>query len=420
MYYALVDCNSFFVSCERLFAPHLKKLPVVVLSNNDGCVVSRSNEAKKIGIKMSSPFFEVEKVLQQHNGVAFSSNYPLYSDLSNRVMQVLSQESCLMEVYSVDEAFLSFDRIDIDLNEWGRMLKHKVEKAVGIPVSVGVARTKTLAKLANNMAKKSLKAQGVVILDNQKFEKNARERTSIDQVWGIGKSSSQKLSLLGIKTAQDFASYSNKKLIKSLLSINGIRTQQELLGKSVFEFDEHPQLRKQIISSRTFKESLYLTKDIESPVSNFVMTACEKLRAEGQVAHTITLSLRGNPIVEKDNCFYSARTFSFLSPHCDSLAFNQAALKILNVMHKDGISVRRAMISITDTVTANQRQLSFLEESHAEGEILSGLMDKVNQRFGRGALVPLVSNEKSHWKKSLEDRVSNRFTTDWNQILKVR
>ena len=251
--YALVDCNSFFCSCERVFRPDLKDRPVGVLSNNDGCFIARTSELKALGVKMGDPYFKVKKLCDKYNVSVFSSNFSLYTNMSDRVMSILSSFAPQLEVYSVDEAFLDLTGLQYDLDKYARHIKEVVYRWTGIPVSVGIGPSKTLAKLANSIAKKSPKARGVVNLGEKKLQDVALKMTEIEDVWGIGSKSSAKLRALGIKSALDFRDYSNEKNIQKILTKLGRMTQDELRGAACYELETVIQEKKENALSITVR-----------------------------------------------------------------------------------------------------------------------------------------------------------------------
>lgn len=287
---ALVDCNSFYCSCETIFRPDLEKRPVIVLSNNDGCVVSRNALAKKVAINMAEPFYKIKNLIEQNNVAYFSSNYPLYADISSRVMKILSTFTPDMEVYSIDEAFLNLDGFNhLSLNSYGHAIKEKVYKDVHIPVSVGIASTKVLAKIANHIAKKSPKANGVVDLSSRKFHDIALSMTKVEDIWGIGRSSAAKLSAIGIRTAKDFRDYKNDKQIIKLLTKVGMQIKNELNEIPCIPIEDFAEKKKQIIPQADFYsyEAKYIDENgaiLSAPAQNISPDIVKKLQETAKVA----------------------------------------------------------------------------------------------------------------------------------------
>lgn len=244
---ALVDCNSFFCSCERLFRPDLKNVPVIVLSNNDGCAIARTNEAKRLGIKMGDPYFKIRDLCKEKGVAVFSSNFSLYTNVSDRVMRTLATLTPTLQIYSVDEAFLCLEGIrENELADYGRHIKETIEKEVGIPVSVGIAPTKTMAKIANFIGKRSDKAKGVVVLNEKRLQDIALERVGVSDIWGIGRANAKKLESLGIKNAKQFRDYKNETYIKKILTKVGLQTKQELAGISCFPIEIEIEKKKKL------------------------------------------------------------------------------------------------------------------------------------------------------------------------------
>lgn len=276
--FALVDCNNFYASCEKLFRPDLKHTPVVVLSNNDGCVVARSKEAKALGFKMGEPYFQVKEKIDRHGVEVFSSNYALYADISRRVMETLESLVPAIEIYSIDEAFIDLTgmQANFDLLAFGQMIRNTVLKHTGISVGVGIAKTKTLAKLANNAAKTYPKTGGVVVLTEQHRIDKLMAITPVGEVWGVGRRLSQQLESMGIKTIRDFVAHDTGS-IRKRFSVVLERTQRELKGIPCFSLDETPTTKQQIVCSRSFGERITQFEHLAQAVSGYIFRACEKL-----------------------------------------------------------------------------------------------------------------------------------------------
>lgn len=300
--FALIDCNNFYVSCERVFNPKLAGRPVIVLSNNDGCAVARSEEAKAVGITMGAPVFKISRLIHAHKIQVLSSNYALYADMSQRVMDSLGQFGSDMEIYSIDEAFLDLSDVkNIDFAQYGRHIKNIVKKWTGIPVSVGIAKTKTLAKIANRIAKKSSKADGVLDLSNSSYIDKALEMTCIEDVWGIGRKYSRYLRCYGINNALDFRN-ADTGFINSKMGINGTRLLQELKGISCYPLEHGHSPRKAIRASRTFKKEIESAALIKEAVAEYVSRAGEKLRKQNSVAGLIIVFLMTNRFQKQTYC----------------------------------------------------------------------------------------------------------------------
>ena len=301
---ALVDCENFYASCERIFRPDLKKVPIVVLSNNDGCVIARSKESKDFGIQMGAPWFKVKKDFLKSGGQVFSSNFALYGDISSRVMSVLSQMSKKMEIYSIDEAFLDLGNLALEshdaANDFGVYCRNIVKQWVGIPVRIGIAPTKTLTKVASYLAKQQTHHPGIFsITNNQKDIETALKRVPIHQVWGVGRRLNKKLSDSGMKNAYDLAC-SNIPLIRKKYSVVLERTVRELRGERCLAMDENPAPKKQIVVSRSFANKISDLNTLSPIVNDFGVRACEKLRKEGQLCSKVGVFIRTSPFRTQD------------------------------------------------------------------------------------------------------------------------
>ena len=418
--YALVDCNSFYVSCERLFNPSLKDKAVIVLSNNDGCAVALSKEAKSAGIKRGDPFFKIEKALEKVGGHAYSSNYSLYGDLSKRIMQVLEGTCPQMEVYSIDEAFLDLSGLEhLGLDEYGRYIKDKVYREVGLPVSVGIAHTKVLAKIANSLAKKSSKADGVLDLTNERFIDVALRRTSIDDVWGIGRRSAEKLKFLGIYTALEFRDYENDKKILKLLTKVGRQIQDELRGINCFELEIDTRDKDQIISSKSFGRGISDKREIKEALACYVSRACEKMRRQNSKTRTISIWLMTNRFSTQPQ-YFNEKKAVLLSASSDTRSIIVKAFELLDDIFKEGFIYKKAGVMLSALVEKDMSQLSFFEQGdNAKSIELMKVIDAINEREGSESIKSLACGLDPMWK-TLCERKSAHFTTRWGEILTVK
>ncbi len=416
---ALVDCNSFYCSCEIAFRPDLEKRPVVVLSNNDGCVVSRTNSAKKLNIKMAQPLFQIKNIIKRNNVAFFSSNYALYADMSSRVMGILAQFTPEMEVYSIDEAFLNLDGFGhLDLNTYGAAIKKKVFQDVHIPVSVGIAQTKVLAKLANHIAKKSVKANGVVDLTQTRFHDRALSIVAIEDIWGIGRQSANKLRLLGIKNAKDFRDFKNERLIGKLLTKVGLQIKQELQGIKCFPLSLYVEKKKQIISSRTFGRPVFDLEDLRESIANYITTAAEKLRNQGSIATKLTVYIRTNPFKNTPQ-YYNFGNKNFLSGTSDTRKLITEGLEILESIYRPGFEYKKTGISLSDLRDKELCQVNFFDEVDSKkDDVLMSTMDNINSREGKNTLKSAACGLNSTWWMAREFK-SPCYTTRWSDILKV-
>ena len=415
--FALVDCNSFYASCERVFNPKLRGKPVVVLSNNDGCVVALSQEAKDAGIKMGVPIFQVKELVRRNKVFVFSSNYTLYGDLSARVMQTLAEFSPNMEIYSIDEAFLSLDGFDFaSMSEYGMKIKNTVYQHVGIPVSVGIAPTKTLAKLANRVAKKR-KIGSFNLFDDKNFEETLAG-FHISDLWGIGFQSTKKLELRGIKSARDLRDASPQ-MIRELLTVTGARLQDELKGISCIDLEEEASPKKQIISSRSFGELLTDIEPIREAVANHVSRAAEKLRDQGSVAMILQVFVHTNPFREQDPQYYNTATIKLPFGMDETNLMITYALHGLEKIFRDGFKFKKCGVILQEIHPKDQCQLDLFTSQFSEPiRPVISLMDRINERFGTDTLKFAACGVNKHWQMRAEFK-SNRFTTHWDELLEV-
>lgn len=418
--FALVDCNNFYVSCERVFQPHLEGKPVVVLSNNDGCVVARSNEVKALGLPMGAPAFKWKNFFARHGVKIFSSNYALYSDMSDRVMNVLSSFAPDIEIYSHDEAFLFFPgNWRLDLEGYARFIRKEVKKRTGIPVSIGLAQTKTLAKAANKLAKKAPEFKGV--LDIQRRDKDCLLKTMpVGDVWGIGPRYTKRLKDIGVYTAHDLKN-ANQFWIKKNLTINGLRTVLELRGETCFELESQPPPAKSLIRSRSFGRTITALDDLREAVSTHVHSAARRLRSNRQVAGTLHVFLHTDRF--KDAPQYSPCLSTCLpTPTNHTQPLLSAALDLLEGIYKDGYAFKKAGILLTDLQPAGARQLTLWEvctRRNKESKSVMSAMDRINAKYGKDTLQYASSGLRKGWEMR-RDKMSPEFTTRWADIRGVK
>lgn len=354
--FALVDCNNFYVSCERLFRPELRGRPVVVLSNNDGCVISRSAESKALGIKMGVPTFQIRDLIRKHGVVTFSSNYALYADISSRVMQTLESQAPKVEVYSIDEAFLDLTGIQkYSLEDLGRRIKHRVYQHTGIPVCVGIAPTKTLAKLANYAAKKYPGTGGVLDLTDPARQRRLMAITPVSEVWGIGSSLCEHLRGMGIETALQFAD-SDSKTLRQRFSVVVERTQRELNGESCLALEDRPPPKKQILCSRSFGETVTDKAIMQQRISGYIARAAEKLRAEKLLCGYLQVFIRTSLFQQDVPQYSNAGSIRFNLPTSDTRLLAKSALGILDQIWKDGYRYAKAGVMMTDLSSPDLQQ----------------------------------------------------------------
>lgn len=423
--FALVDCNNFFVSCERVFQPQLEGKAVVVLSNNDGCVVSRSNESKAMGIKMGVPLFKVKNLVDQGKLIACSSNYALYGDLSNRVMSILSDAVPHIEVYSIDEAFLHLDGIPADsVPELCRGLVTKVKQWVGIPVSVGVAPTKTLAKMAGRFAKTYKGYRGVCMIDTDEKRRKALALTEICDVWGIGRRLSPKMDEWGVATASDFVERP-REWVKSRLGVNGLRIWEELQGISCLA-EENDIRRKSICTSRSFADMIDDEHELELRVADFAAACARKLRDEKSVAYDVTAFLYTNRFREDLNQYFPSATVRLTVAANSAQEIVVAALNALKSIYRPGYMYKKAGVIVGNIIPEDEVQMSlfdFDEELRHRNDTLSGIMDDVNQLSSstRGrSLLRLASQRPGHYSEGIRSDFRSRlYSTSLDDVIEV-
>lgn len=419
--YALVDCNNFFVSCERAFQPELEGKPVVVLSNNDGCVVARSNESKAMGIKMGTPFFKIRDKVESGNLIVRSSNYSLYGDLSSRVMSILAAAVPKIEIYSIDEAYLCVDGIDKKkLEILCPELVRRIRKWVGIPVSIGIASTKTLAKVANHFAKKYPGYKGVCRIVTEEQRVKALKLTPIGDVWGIGRRVAPRLLAMGLTTAFDYVSMPQDWVYKNL-GLGGLRVWNELNGKESVE-EERDEARQSICTSRSFAETITDIQELSARVSDFAAKCAEKLRHDGTAAYCINTFLYTNRFREDKPQDFPDATIRLDMPASSTQEVVSAALKALKLIWKPGFEYKKAGVVVFDIVNRDERQLTLFETDSAKKEkqdVLSQVMDNVNVSSGQNVL-RVATQRSGHYADGIRrEHASRLFSTDWDSIIEI-
>lgn len=411
--FALIDCNNFYASCERVFNPCLENKPIVVLSNNDGCVIARSNEAKKLGIPMGAPYYKWQEFCLENNVHAFSSNYALYGDISNRVMTTLQLLADKVELYSIDEAFIQIETISnhAELLNYGLYLRRIIKAWTGIPVSVGLAQTKTLAKIANHIAKK--RTDSGVYIYNPTI--NILETFPIEDIWGVGNRISHRLKKCGIQTAKDLRD-SNEKHLRSLFSVVLEKTILELRGISCLPLED-VKPRKEIMCSRSFGKKVNLLSELEEAISFYATTACVKLRKQNSLTSMINIFLNTNHFSTSDAQYSNNITLNLNEPTCDTRLIIKNALKGLSIIYKQGFKYQKAGIMLMNLVP-NTFQQSSLLPSASNSELMS-VIDNINSRLGKNTLFFCAEGFNKKWSLKSEKR-SPRYTTRWNEIITVK
>lgn len=417
--YALVDCNNFFVSCERVFRPELEGKAVVVLSNNDGCVVARSNESKAMGIKMCTPFFKVKHFADAGQLTACSSNYALYGDLSNRVMSILADTVPHIEIYSIDEAFLHLDGINPnDVPGLCRDLVAKIRKWVGVPVSIGVAPTKTLAKIASHFAKKYKGYKGVCMMETEAKRLKALSLTPIDDVWGVGRRLAPKMHEWGIETALDFTQRPER-WVSEKLGVNGLRTWNELNGRPCVAEDTDDR-RKSICTSRSFADMIDDEQELALRVSDFAAMCAKKLREEGSAAYDVTTFIYTNRFREDMVQYFPSATVRLQVAANSTQEIVGAALKAFRTIFRQGYKYKKAGVIVGNIVEIGSIQSSlfdFDEDLRRKQDRLSEVMDAVNVS---GTMLRLASQRPGHYADGIRSDFRSRlYTTSLDDIIEI-
>jgi len=418
--YALIDCNSFYCSCERVFRPELARTPIVVLSNNDGCVVSRTPEAKALGIKMGAPWFQIRQAFEAAGGMAFSSNYALYGDLSERVMTVIEGMVPALEVYSIDEAFAELTGVVSDLEALGREIRAQVLACTGIPTGVGIGPTKTLAKLANYAAKKWQRQTGGVV-DLRCPERRAKllAVTPVGEVWGVGRRLTERLGAMGIKTAGDLAGtdvWSLRKQFSVLLE----KTARELRGTACLELDGPAPPKQEICCSRMFGQRLSRIEPIREAVATYAARACEKLRAQRSVCKRVRVSIRTGMFNPDEPKFARGVLCELPYPSDDTRLITHATLVGLEQIYRPGFTFAKAQVLLMDLCQRGEYTDDlFTATQPAASEKVMAVLDAVNAKWGRGTLRPGIVPPTPAWGMRRE-MMSQSFTTRLDQLWSVR
>jgi DNA polymerase V len=416
---ALVDCNSFYASCEQVFRPDLLGRPVVVLSNNDGCVVARSAEAKALGIGMAEPWFKVQQRLRGAGEVTvLSSNYALYADMSQRVMRLLARFSPCQEVYSIDECFLDLDGLLETPSAYGQRIKTTVHRWTGLPVCVGIGATKTLAKLANRLAKKAPEWEGVCDLSalTQEEIESVLEGMDTGAVWGVGPRLSARLEQLGIRTALQLAQ-ADTQLLRCRFSVVLERTALELRGIACLRLEELAPVKQQIMSSRSFGKPVTTFRELAEAVTSYISRAAEKLRAQHSEAGAVYIMIRTNVFKDGEPLYSNSRVLVLPEPSADTRILVKAALHGLRRLYRPGYRYAKAGVMLMELTAAGsaQRDLFAAQAGPEPDGRLMAVMDRINRQFGRDTLVLAGTGLHKRWAMR-QARRSPRYTTRWDEL----
>ena len=416
--FALVDCNNFYASCERVFRPDYRNVPIVVLSNNDGCVIARSNETKKLGIKMGVPAYQIKNEIKKYEIKVFSSNYTLYGDMSSRVMTILSSFTPEIEIYSIDEAFLDMRGFD-QLNEYGKHIVDTTTKWTGIPVSMGIAPTKTLAKVANKFAKKYKAYKGVCLIDTEEKRIKALKKTDIGDVWGIGRRSEKKLNAMGVETAYDFAQLS-RAWVRKTMTVTGERTWLELNGESCIDFELVRPDKKQICTSRAFGKTVTDMEEMKEAVAYYASLCSEKLREQKSFACSLMVFIHTNNFREDLPQYFKNCIIQMPIPTNSTMEITHYALEALKKIFKEGFQYKKAGVIITEIAPDDGLQMALFDnvdrEKHAK---LMNVVDTLNKGFTRNVLNLAIQGTNKRWNLKRE-LLSPCYSTKLSDIIQLK
>ena len=414
--YSLIDCNNFYASCERVFNPSLRNTPIVVLSNNDGCVIARSNEAKELNIPMGAVAFQYQHVFRRHGVKVFSSNFHLYGDMSRRVMNILSTYSPVSEIYSIDECFLSLHGINVDYYEYGLDMKRKVEKWTGIPISIGTAPTKALAKVANRIAKKFPEiTRGSYVIDSEEKRVKALKWLPIEDVWGVGRQNAQKLYAQGVKKAYDFTLLPESWVLKNM-TIVGLRLQRDLKGIPSIEMEEIEK-KQSIATTRSFNVDVDTFDELKERLTAYTTAAAEKLRAQKSLCHVMSLFVETNRFKETEEYYY--KSIQLKLPYATSSTIEMVKFAMMGLKHiyRPNLHYKKAGVILSKFVDADCYQPSLFYNSDARHKELMKVMDKINAKNSNS--VRLASMDKETFKMR-QEHLSPAYTTNINDVLLVK
>lgn len=416
--FALVDCNNFYASCQRAFEPHLRNKPVVILSNNDGCVIARSNEAKALGIPMGAPAFEYKTLFEQNNVSVYSSNYALYGDMSSRVMNILARYSPEIEIYSIDEAFLKFKGFELfDLDQLGLDMQRTVTKGTGIPVSIGFAPTKALAKVANKIAKKyPERTQSVYAIDTEEKRIKALKWTKIEAVWGIGRKHTKRLQAKNIHNAYQFTQLSDD-WVRKEMAVVGLRLKHELEGKPTLDLEE-PKNKKMIATTRSFEKAMTKLEDISERVATYTASCSEKLRKQGSHCNMIMVFVQTN-YFRKDQPQYSRNILINTDfPTNSTIELNHYAQVGLKAIFREGYHYKKAGVIVMGLTPNNETQLSLFNTSNPKHQPLMSVIDKMNKSYGTNKVKFANQSLGRQWKMK-QEKLSKSYTTRLNEVITI-
>lgn len=415
--FALIDCNNFYASCERVFNPNLQGKPIAILSNNDGCVISRSDEAKAIGLPMGAPIFKWEGFCKLHNIKVLSSNYPLYGDLSTRVMSILEQFTPNVEVYSIDEAFIEFNNLEEDI-DFGLQIRQRILKWTGIPTSVGIAPTKALSKVANKIARKFPKeTKGVYVIDSEHKRIKALKWIQLKDVWGIGSKLQKRLKAKGCKTAYDFVQLPDE-WVRKTFSIVEWRLKKELEGIPKLTLDSL-ESKRAIATTRSFDYTYSDLNYIKERISTFASSCAEKLRAQNSSCYVIYVMLRSDYNKKGAEQHRVSKVINLPYPTNSSMVISTEAVKAVTAIFKSGIKYKRAGVIVMGLVPTDNFQMDLFEAENPKHKPLMNVVDMLNTKYG-DYKIKLGNQDLERTWKMRQERLSPRYTTDINDIIVVK
>jgi len=415
--FALVDCNSFYASCEKVFAPALAERPVVVLSNNDGCVIARSAEAKAVGIPMGKPAYQCRELFQRHGVAVFSSNYALYGDLSARVMKTLARFTPSLEVYSIDEAFLDLTGLPQEASSYGRHIRETVACWIGLPVSIGIGPTKTLAKVANRAAKKDPALEGVLDFSACPDPDGLLERFPVEDVWGIGRRYAAMLARHGVVNARQFRDLP-RDWVKRKMTVGGLHTLLELRGTPCLDLEDVASARKSVVASRSFGQAVTTIEDMREALASHASRAAQRLRAERLVASGVTVWVQTNTFIAGEPQYTNSAFGALPVATSNTSAIVRTAFKVLGGIFRPGFRYKKVGVMLSGLERIGNHQLSLLaspQEKDARAERLMGTLDAINCRFGRDVLRLAACGTEQPWQMKRAAK-SPSYTTSWAEL----
>jgi len=418
--FALIDCNNFYASCERVFQPHLNGKPVVILSNNDGCVIARSNEAKSLGIPMGAPAFKYKEVFQKNKVQIFSSNFTLYGDISNRVMSIISRYVPDVEIYSIDEAFIKFDGFSKEeANEKCSDIIKTILKWTGIHVSIGLAPTKSLAKVANRIAKKySTRTKGFYSINNNEKRIKALKNISAGDIWGIGFQNEKKLLKVNVKSGMDFVNLPDQ-WVKKNMSIIGLKLKKELEGIPTLNIEEGKIDKKSIATTRSFESEISSLNDLIERITTFSVVAAKKLRRQNSECNMISVFIRSNPFKQNDDKYHFSLTGSLPFSTNSSIEISKFAVKLLTKIYSKNKSYKKAGIILMGLSPQSSHQFNLFDQNIDKQKKLMRSIDNIDNKYGLYKVRLASQDQKRIWKMKRQ-KLSRNYTTKIDEVLIVK